>query len=459
MNKLSGLFQGDRIIWIIFFALILISVVEVFSALSTLTYQSGDYLMPIMRHTGFLVMGFAVVLIIHRIPCRYFQAWPALGIPFSIITLVMLLTGFGVTINNGARWIPIFGVPVQPSEFAKGTLVIYTAFVLSRNQTDKGATPRSFMLILVPTLIFCGLILPENFSTAAMLFAVIVTMMFIGRVSLITIGKMLSIIAIVGLAAVYITYSLPSTTAKAIGHLPLCKRVPTWHNRLVKHFDSETKVVTAQTFDIDADAQIGHSKIAIASSNVIGKGPGNSVQRDFVPQAYSDFIYSIIVEELGLIGAVFVVILYTLLLFRVGYIAKHFTASCFPPFLAMGLAILLVVQAMANMLVATGLIPVTGQPLPLISRGGTSTLVNCAYIGMILSISRLAKKQDRRRRIANAQAYETPDEYAEDYTEEIDDNPGDTEDYTEIPPAEQTAREIAAGNFGESQATEDEEKQ
>lgn len=125
----------------------------------------------------------------------------------------------------------------------------------------------------------------------------------------------------------------------------------------------------------------------------------------------------------------------------------------------MGLAILLVVQAMANMLVATGLIPVTGQPLPLISRGGTSTLVNCAYIGMILSISRLAKKQDRRRRIANAQAYETPDEYAEDYSEEIDDNPGDTEDYTEIPPAEQTAREIAAGNFGESQATEDEEKQ
>ncbi len=452
MNKLSGLFQGDRIIWIIFFALILISVVEVFSALSTLTYQSGNFIDPIMRHTGFLVIGFAVVLIVHRIPCRYFQAWPALGIPFSIITLVMLLAGFGVEINNGARWIPIFGVPLQPSEIAKGTLVIYTAFVLARNQTDKGAAPRCFMLILVPTVIFCGLIFSENFSTAAILFVVIVAMMFLGRISLITIGKMLSVIAIIGVAAVYLCYNISEPTAKIIGELPLCKRVPTWHNRLINHFADDNKVITPKTFDIDGDAQIGHSKIAIASSNIIGKGPGNSVQRDFVPQAYSDFIYSIIVEELGLIGAVVVVMLYLLLLFRVGYIAKHFTASCFPPFLAMGLAILLVAQAMANMLVATGLIPVTGQPLPLISRGGSSTLVNCAYIGMILSISRVAKKQNHRRQTENASSSETTDEEQEYYIE-------DTEDYTEIPPAEQTAREIAAGNFGEPEEEEYNEKE
>ena len=211
--------------------------------------------------------------------------------------------------------------------------------------------------------------------------------------------------------------------------------MPVWRDRLVKHTQEKSIAeMSPDSFDIFNNAQVGHANIAIASSGIIGSGPGNSVQRDFLSQAYSDFIYAIIVEELGLIGAVFVVLLYIVLLFRVSYIAKRCDNSCFPPFLAMGLALLLGCQAMVNMLVASGIAPVTGQPLPLISRGGTSTLINCVYIGMILSVSRLAKKRDKLRRMAAVT--ETDD--AAEYTDEEE---------HEIPPAEQTAKEIEAGKF------------
>ena len=440
-------------IWVIFFALCIISVVEVFSALSTLTYKSGNYVEPIVRHAGFLLAGIFIVLVVQHIKCRFFLVAIPVGIPLSVITLLMLLLGFGVTINGGARWLVIFGIPFQPSELAKGILVVYTAFVLSRNQEEKGANPRAFKLIWPMLVLFCALIFPENLSTSIMLFAVIIAMMFIGRVSLVSIGKFLTVIAVLGLLAVGSIVALPENTAEALGKCGLFSRVPTWRSRIVKHMGKETKKITPQTFDIDGDAQIGHSSIAIASSNVLGKGPGNSVQRDFIPQAYSDFIYAVIVEELGFVGAMFVVALYLFLLLRVGYIAKRFTGSCFPPFLAMGLALLLVVQAMANMLVATGIMPVTGQPLPLISRGGTSTIVNCVYIGIILSVSRLSKRQDNRRRseLASANAAKLQPGYGECEEEE-------EEEFVEIPPAEQTARDIAAGNFDVDDGESPEEK-
>ena len=169
-------------------------------------------------------------------------------------------------------------------------------------------------------------------------------------------------------------------------------RVETWQNR-IKGFFEDKEAVPAAKYDIDKDAQIAHANIAIASSNIIGKMPGNSVQRDFLSQAFSDFIFAIIIEELGLLGGAFVVILYIWLLMRAGKIARRSEKS-FPAFLVMGIALLLVSQAMLNMMVAVGLFPVTGQPLPLISKGGTSTLINCAYIGMILSVSRYVAEQE-----------------------------------------------------------------
>ncbi len=436
MKKLSGLFLGDRVIWFVFFALSIISVVEVFSALSRLTYESGSFIGPIAHHAAFLLMGLVVVLIVHRLPCRAFRIVLPFAALFSIVLLVLLLMGFGITLNGASRWFNFFGIPLQPSEIAKGTMIIYTALVLSWNQTEKGAAPGTFKLIFVPTVVVCGLIAPENLSTAILLFIIITLMMFIGRISVITMGKMFGVLAITASILIGSLLAISKEQAAGIAKVKFGKRVPTWKNRIESVIDGKTKKLSPKDFDIDTDAQKGHSNIAIATSNIIGKGPGNSVQRDFIPHAYSDFIYAIIVEELGFVGAAGVVLLYMLLLLRVGYIARSFRESSFPPFLAMGLALLIVVQALANMFVATGPF-VTGQPLPLISSGGTSTLVNCAYIGMILSVSRLAKKQERKHKAAAPISSPTPE------------MPGPTDTAPEyIPPAELTAREIASANFG-----------
>lgn len=444
MGRLSGIFRGDRVIWVIYVALCLISLVEVFSATSTLTFGTGNYMDPIIHHARFLVAGLVVVLIVSHMPCYYFRAYfLPIGAIISVVMLFLLLLGFGVTLNEGTRWlkVPGAGITIQPSEIAKGVLITYIAYVLAMNQTDSGTTPQTFKLILVPSAVICTLILPNNLSTAAILFVVTMLFMFVGRVSLVSIGKTISVLLIVGLGGIYLLHSISDSAATKLAQkVPVIgKRVKTWKNRI---FDKDkTKVVTPEDFDIDKNSQVGHSCIAIASSNVLGKGPGNSQQRNSLPQAYSDFIYSIIVEEFGLVGAVAVVGLYVLLLFRVCYISRRFTDQAFPPFLAMGLALLIVVQAMVNMLVATDIGYVTGQPLPLISRGGTSTLINSMYIGMILSASRMGRRPRTAARTAAA-----PDEVAP-IVAAATPEPAQSALPDDIPPAEQTAREIAAGKF------------
>ena len=246
-----------------------------------------------------------------------------------------------------------------------------------------GPVRKPFKRIMIITGVVCLLIAPENLSTAALLFGVVFLMMFIGRVAikkLLILAGALAGVAIIGVAFLVLTKN---------SDLPFLHRFDTWRARIEK-FTDDTEVPAAK-FDIDKDAQIAHARIAVATSNVVGRGPGNSVQRDFLSQAFSDFIFAIIVEELGLIGGAFVVFLYVCLLIRVGRIAKKCDRT-FPAFLIIGIALLLVSQAVFNMMVAVGLAPVTGQPLPLISKGGTSTLINCAYIGMILSVSRYTAK-------------------------------------------------------------------
>ena len=232
-------------------------------------------------------------------------------------------------------------------------------------------------------------------------------MMFLGRVPILQLGKLMG--AGVLLVGVFLTLVLTlgsiegdgdeksavaeQTTASKdeIKGGGVFHRFTTWRNRIVKHSDGAD--VPAEKYDINKNFQVGHANIAIASSGIIGKGPGNSTERDFLPQAFSDFIYAIIIEEMGIVGAVAVVFLYVILLFRAARIASR-CENNFPAFLVMGLALLLVLQATINMMVAVELMPVTGQPLPLISKGGTSTIINCAYIGVILSVSRSAKRVD-----------------------------------------------------------------
>jgi len=411
----------------IFFLLCLISVVEVYSSSSRLGYKSGNYWFAATYHSVILIFGVIAMIGVLNIPCRYFKLATPILVPTSIVLLILVYI-IGTKENDAARWIKIFGIiPIQPSEIAKGTIVLATAHILSQLQGPDGAHPNATKYILGTSLPIIMLIFPENFSTAALLGAVVFIMMIIGRVPMKHIGYIISICVIAAIVVITLVLSIGKSEtqlneeiqnqqltevvatsndgtvkmeeAKEIDEEEVAKkkrggilhRLDLWKQRIDDFFDKT--YVAPEDYDLDKNGQVGHANIAIASSRIIGVGPGNSVQRDFLPLAFSDFIYAIIFEELGLVGAAFVALLYISLLFRTGYIARR-CANPFPAFLAMGLALLIVVQALFNMMVATGLAPVTGQPLPLISKGGTSSIINCVYIGMILSISRTAKKTE-----------------------------------------------------------------
>ena len=406
-NTLGNIFKGDKVVWMIFFFLCIISIVEVFSASSSLTYKGGNYWSPIIKHISILLVGIFCMIITLNIECKYFKITTLFLSIFSIVTLVWVIFA-GQSTNGAQRWISILGLQFQPSEIAKGTVVLATAQILSAMQTEKGADKNAFKYILIVCLFTVPLIMLENLSTAILLCVVIFFMMLIGRVPAKQLGKLLGIVmlcVILMLAFVMLlgTDKSQENTNKVMTEQAISKqkqetgamekifhRADTWKSRINKFVNG--KEISPNEVDLDKDAQVAHANIAIASSSVIGKGPGNSVERDFLSQAFSDFIYAIIIEEMGILGAFFVAMLYIILLFRTGRIANR-CENNFPAFLAMGLALLLVTQALFNMCVAVGLAPVTGQPLPLVSKGGTSTIINCVYMGAILSVSRTAKKK------------------------------------------------------------------
>ena len=409
MDKtLGNIFKGDKVIWMVFFFLCIISIVEVYSASAGLTYKGGHYWAPIVKHTGILLVGVFAMVVTLNIKCKYFKIVTPFLLVLSIIALITVLIA-GQSTNGAQRWISIIGIQFQPSEIAKGTMVLATAQILSAMQTEQGADKNAFKYILIVSGCIVPFIMVENLSTAMLLCLVIFLMMMIGRVPGKILGKVLGIVTLL-IVTVFALVMLVgqdrekinvqgqqvvqvSNTAEKEETTMFTKvfhRFDTWKARIDRFIDG--KEIAPEDFDLDKDGQIGHANIAIVSSNVIGKGPGNSVERDFLSQAFSDFIYAIIIEEMGIIGGAFVAMLYIILLFRTGQIANR-CENNFPAFLAMGLALLLVTQALFNMCVAVGLAPVTGQPLPLVSKGGTSTIINCVYIGAILSVSRSAKKK------------------------------------------------------------------
>lgn len=407
-NKTIGnIFKGDKVIWMVFFFLCMISIIEVYSASSSLSYKTGNYMAPVIRHILILAMGVFTMICMLKVKCKYFKIVTPFVLFGSFIMLIWVLVA-GQSTNGASRWISLVGIQFQPSEIAKGAVVLAVAQILSAMQTENGADKKAFKFILLASSFFIILIGLENLSTAMLLCITILCMMIIGRVPMRQIGKLvgavlLFIILVIASIMVFgkdteqnnpnnvLTENVEKTKEDPNVAEKVFHRLDTWKSRIDKF--TNTKEVTPEEVDLDKDAQIAHANIAIASSNVVGKGPGNSVERDFLSQAFSDFIYAIIIEEMGIEGAIFVALLYIILLFRAGRIANR-CENNFPAFLAMGLAMLLVTQALFNMLVAVGLAPVTGQPLPLISRGGTSTIINCLYVGIILSISRTAKKKD-----------------------------------------------------------------
>ena len=417
-NKTIGnIFKGDKVIWMIFFFLCMISIIEVYSASSSLTYKTGNYMAPVIRHIGLLGLGLLTMICMLKVKCKFFKIVTPFMLGLSFILLLWVLVA-GQSTNGASRWISLAGINFQPSEIAKGAVVLAVAQILSAMQTEHGAEKRAFKYILIVSGIFVALIGLENLSTAMLLCFTILCMMIIGRVPMRQIGKLVgtALIAIcIIFASIMIVGKDKGDTAKPENSLTekvvqdekeetgvvdkLFHRADTWKARIDKWTSSKT--IATEDVDLDKDAQVAHANIAIASSNIAGNGPGNSVERDFLSQAYSDFIYAIIIEEMGIEGAIFVALLYIFLLFRAGRIANR-CENNFPAFLCMGLAILLVIQALFNMLVAVGLAPVTGQPLPLISRGGTSTVINCLYLGIILSISRTAKKKEGAQNMPNS---------------------------------------------------------
>ena len=407
IKKKKGRMKGDTIIWTVFFFLCIVSIVEVFSATSELT-SNTSYVGPVLKHSMLLAVGVVLLVITMNIDCRYFKIITPFALLLSFIMLVITSIAGG-EVNGAARWFDIGGVQFQPSEFAKGAVILAEVMILSALQDGYTVDKRAFKYILWVATPFVILIFRENFSTAALLALVVIMMMFIGRVPMKQIGKLLGVIMLTGMLGFAAIWALgtgadedapanndPRVRTETVNNVEkknggILHRFGTWKSRIRKFADH--KEVPPSQFDLDKDGQVAHANIAIASSNLVGKGPGNSVQRDWLPQAFSDFIYAIIIEEMGLWGAVGVCLLYLILLFRTAKIANQ-CAYSFPALLIMGLALLMVTQAIFNMMVAVGLAPVTGQPLPLISKGGTSTIINCVYIGVIMSVSCKAKKRE-----------------------------------------------------------------
>lgn len=402
--KIGNLFKGDKVVWMILFLLCMVSIVEVFSASSVLTYKSHNYLKPIIFHSFTIVAGVIVAIVMQNIPYnRYRSMIPFLTV-FSAATLLWVLIA-GTKIGDAGRWISMFGLTFQPSEIAKGTIVLLVSQILAMSQRDNGADNTAIKAILWVTIPTCVLIGLENLSTAVMLFCVVFMMMFYGLVPMKQLMKLASyIILIVAFALAIImmvghdisdeekelakTEQVDDSKEKNIIE-KIFHRVDTWKSRIINF---GKPMPAPEDYDLDKNAQVAHANIAIVTSGIFGKGPGRSTERDFLSQAFSDFIFAIIIEELGILGAFVVTFLFIILLYRCGRIASR-CEKRFPAFLVMGLGILLTSQAIFNMMVAVGLVPVTGQPLPLVSKGGTSAIINCAYIGMILSISRYSSRR------------------------------------------------------------------
>ncbi len=383
MISFGKAFKGDKVIWCIFVLLCVISFLEIFSATSTIVYKQQNFMMPILRHLAFLVAGLGIAMLFQGISYRFFALIMVLGIPLSVILLIVTFF-LGEDVNGAQRWLSIGIFTIQPSEIAKISMIVFFAFILSRRTEDNEATLFKWMLGCLGGM--CLLIAPENLSTACLLFLVCFLMMFIGQISMMRLLKVGGAIAAAGILIILLLKIMPDSSND---YMP--DRLATWKGRIERHGGSSGVESDSLKYVItDENYQVAHAKIAIARGGIIGL-PGSGVQRDFLPQAYSDFIYAIILEEMGLAGGLFVLMLYLALLIRSGILASRCERK-FPRYLILGAALMLTIQALVNMAVAVNLIPVTGQPLPLVSRGGTSTIITCLYFGIILACS--AKQTD-----------------------------------------------------------------
>ncbi len=401
--KRRQLLNGDRTIWTMVFILCAISLVEVFSASSRLTFGKSSFLTPIISHTIHLGAGLFGMWLVHLLHYKWYRLFPVLLVPLSILLLGYLsIRGLG---SSGAeRWINLGFFQLQPSELGKIGVIMSVAYWLSKlKPEDELSQINTFWKILGLTGLVCALIVGENLSTAVLLAGVIFVMMILGGIAWRRMLALTGVVVGAGIVAVVVLLFVPAQTIRDSKIIP--SRATTWQARLQDFSQTKNKPNAYEYAKLVAPEkpQETHANIAIATSNVLGKGPGNSHERDYLQEASCDFIYAIIIEELGVVGGVVVMLVYVILLFRVGRIATRCKEK-YPAFLAMGLGMLLGLQAFINMSVAVGLFPVTGQPLPLISKGGTSVLMTSGCIGMLLGISNVLDKEARGEEALGTQA-------------------------------------------------------
>lgn len=371
--------KGDRLIWAIAALLAIFSFLPVYSAASNLAYIGGDgnTFNYFVKHFLHLFLGFSIMYGVHKVPYRYFRGLSMIMIPVVLVLLAATMFQVDTTesLTNAKRWIrvPFVGLTFQPSTLASVVLMVYVARYLSKIKDSQVTFKETILPLWVPVFFVLILILPANFSTAAIIFTMVMALTFLGGYPM----KYLMLILICGIVAFAIFVLIARAFPDAMPN-----RVDTWMSRIENFTNGE---------DTEADYQIEKAKIAIASGEIYGVGPGKSIQKNFLPQSSSDFIYAIIIEEYGLLGGLLLMLLYLWLLFRI-VIVSHKADTIFGKLLVIGVGLPIVFQALINMAVAVELFPVTGQTLPLISSGGTSIWITCLAIGIILSVS--VKRQE-----------------------------------------------------------------
>ena len=374
MRNIFRHLEGDKAIWAVTALLALFSFLPVYSASSNLVYVvgNGTTIGHLFKHALLLLLGFGIIYGIHRIPTHFFKGLSLIALPVTVLLLIYTLAQ-GNTIDgaNASRWIqlPLVGFTFQTSNLAAVVLMIYVARYLTKIREQEIKFTQSLLPLWLPVFVVIMLILPANFSTAAILFAMVLVLCFLGGY------PMKYLMGIIGAGVVFLTLFVLLAKA-APGLFP--NRVDTWMSRVENFWDGG---------DTEGDYQIEKAKIAIASGGLLGNGAGKSVMKNFLPQSSSDFIYAIIIEEYGMVGGLSLMFFYLLLLFRIVVVANS-NPTIFGKLLVVGVGLPIVFQALINMAVAVELFPVTGQTLPLISSGGTSIWMTCLAIGLVLSASR-----------------------------------------------------------------------
>lgn len=387
MKKYFKYLKGDRVIWVITLLLLAFSLVSVYSFVPILVkMEGGTPFKYLFKHMVYVTIALTVMIWIHKKNPIYFSKIARLSFYASIALLIF--TFFFVTKVNGAgRWIPIpfVGLTFQPSDLAKLTLILYISRLLVKKKDVLNSWQQGFWPILIPIIVVCGLIVKDNFSTAAIVFMICLVILFLGKVPFIKIASLI----IGGI----LLFALVIVTHKALPNLDLLPRYQTWENRILSRFDMKPEV--ADEIEVVDNAQAKNAELGIFAGGIFGQGPGDGKVKEYVPEAYADFYFASFVEEFGLVGAIILVMLYLILLYRMIKIALK-SDKLFETYTVLGIGILLLSQATVNMLVCTGVFPVTGQNMPLLAMGGSALIMTCVGIGIVQSIATRQQVQEEK---------------------------------------------------------------